>query len=234
MNCIIGADNVNCKLLVEFAGRSSSLNLVGTFTDSASVMDQFSKRQDIDLLFLDIEILEMECFDFVGNLHYKPNIVVLSSNDQFAIKAFDISVVDYLLKPVTYSRFCRAVDKAIRFYSRREVINNDDNEIFIKKESSLIKLKLKEIIYIEALENYVTLNTNDKKFTIHFTMKAIENQLPSEMFIRVHRSFIVNKSKIQTIKENSLDLVVGDTLKNFPIGKSFKDLLLNNINMMSR
>ena len=234
MNCIIGADNVNCKLLVEFAGRSSSLNLVGTFTDSASVMDQFSKRQDIDLLFLDIEILEMDCFDFVGNLHYKPNIVVLSSNDQFAIKAFDISVVDYLLKPVTYSRFCRAVDKAIRFYSRREVINNDDNEIFIKKESSLIKLKLKEIIYIEALENYVTLNTNDKKFTIHFTMKAIENQLPSEMFIRVHRSFIVNKSKIQTIKENSLDLVVGDTLKNFPIGKSFKDLLLNNINMMSR
>ena len=234
MNCIIGADNVNCKLLVEFAGRSSSLNLVGTFTDSASVMDQFSKRQDIDLLFLDIEILEMDCFDFVGNLHYKPNIVVLSSNDQFAIKAFDISVVDYLLKPVTYSRFCRAVDKAIRFYSRREVINNDDNEIFIKKESSLIKLKLKEIIYIEALENYVTLNTNDKKFTIHFTMKAIENQLPSEMFIRVHRSFIVNKSMIQTIKENSLDLVVGDTLKNFPIGKSFKDLLLNNINMMSR
>ena len=234
MNCIIGADNVNCKLLVEFAGRSSSLNLVGTFTDSASVMDQFSKRQDIDLLFLDIEILEMDCFDFVSNLHYKPNIIVLSSNDEFAIKAFDISVVDYLLKPVTYSRFCRAVDKAIRFYSRREVINNDDNEIFIKKESSLIKLKLKEIIYIEALENYVTLNTNDKKFTIHFTMKAIENQLPSEMFIRVHRSFIVNKSMIQTIKENSLDLVVGDTLKNFPVGKSFKDLLLNNINMMSR
>ena len=234
MNCIIGADNVNCKLLVEFAGRSSSLNLVGTFTDSASVMDQFSKRQDIDLLFLDIEILEMDCFDFVSNLHYKPNIIVLSSNDEFAIKAFDISVVDYLLKPVTYSRFCRAVDKAIRFYSRREVINNDDNEIFIKKDSSLIKLKLKDIIYIEALENYVTLNTNDKKFTIHFTMKAIENQLPSEMFIRVHRSFIVNKSKIQTIKENSLDLVVGDTLKNFPVGKSFKDLLLNNINMMSR
>jgi DNA-binding LytR/AlgR family response regulator len=234
MNCIIGADNVNCKLLVEFAGRSSSLNLVGTFTDSASVMDQFSKRQDIDLLFLDIEILEMDCFDFVSNLHYKPNIIVLSSNDEFAIKAFDISVVDYLLKPVTYSRFCRAVDKAIRFYSRREVINNDDNEIFIKKDSSLIKLKLKDIIYIEALENYVTLNTNDKKFTIHFTMKAIENQLPSEMFIRVHRSFIVNKSMIQTIKENSLDLVVGDTLKNFPVGKSFKDLLLNNINMMSR
>jgi DNA-binding LytR/AlgR family response regulator len=234
MNCIIGADNVSCELLVEFARRSSSLNLVGTFTDSMSVRSQLSKQQDIDLLFLDIEILETDCFDFINSLNYKPNVIILSSSDQFAIKAFDISVVDYLLKPITYSRFCRAVDKAIRFYSRREVSNNGDNEIFIKKESSLIKLKLKDIIYIEALENYVTLATIDKKFTIHFTMKAIENHLPSEIFIRVHRSFIVNKSMIQTIQENSLDLIVGDTIKNFPVGKSFRDLLLNNINMMSR
>lgn len=234
MNCIIGADKVNCKLLVEFVAKSSSLNLVGTFTDSVSVRNQLSKQQNIDLLFLDIEILEMDSLDFISNLDYKPNIVILSSNDQFAIKAFDISVVDYLLKPITYSRFCRAVDKAIRFYSRREVSNKGDNEIFIKKESSLIKLKLKDIVYIEALENYVTLATIDKKFTIHFTMKAIENQLPAEIFIRAHRSFIVNKSMIHSIKENSLDLIVGDTLKNFPVGKSFRELLLNSIKMISR
>jgi len=234
MNCIIGTDNVTCKLLVEFVGKSSSLKLVGTFTDSVSVKSQLSKRHDIDLLFLDIEILEMDCFDFISNLDYKPNIIVLSSSDQFAIKAFDVSVVDYLLKPITYSRFYRAVDKAIRYYSRNEVINNVDNEIYIKNESSLVKLKLKDIIYIEALENYVILTTNDKKFTIHFTMKAIENQLPSGIFIRVHRSFIVNKSMIKTIKENSLDLIVGDTLKNFPVGKSFKDLLMNNIKMMAK
>lgn len=234
MNCIIGADNVSCKLLVEFVGKSSSLNLVGTFTDSESVRKQLSKQHDIDLLFLDIEILEMDCFDFIGTIEYKPNIILLSSTSHYAIKAFDISVVDYLLKPVTYSRFCRSVDKAMRFYSRSEVSNKADNEIFIKNESSLVKLKLKDIIYIEALENYVILTTKNKKFTIHFTMKAIENQLPSEIFIRVHRSFIVNKSMIESIKENSLDLIVGETLKNFPVGKSYKDLLLKNINMMSR
>jgi DNA-binding LytR/AlgR family response regulator len=234
MNCIIGADKANCKQLVEFVAKSSTLNLVGTFTDSVSVKNQLSKRQDIDLLFLDIEIVKMDSLDFISNLDYKPNIIILSSNDQFAIKAFDISVVDYLLKPIIYSRFCRAVDKAIRFYSRREVINKGDNEIFIKKESSLIKLKLKDIVYIEALENYVTLATIDKKFTIHFTMKAIENQLPAEIFIRAHRSFIVNKSMIHSIKENSLDLIVGDTLKNFPVGKSFRDLLLSSIKMISR
>ena len=234
MNCIIGADNITCELLEEFVGNSSSLNLVGTFIDSVSVRNQLSKQNDIDLLFLDIEILEMDCFDFISNLDYKPNIIVISSSDKFALKAFDISVVDYLLKPITYSRFYRSVDKAIRFYSRRKVNNNVDNEIFIKKGSSFIKLKLKDIIYIEALENYVTLTTIDKKFTIHFTMKAIENQLPSSIFIRVHRSFIVNKNMIKTIKEDSLDLIVGDTHKNFPVGKSFRDLLLNNLNKMAR
>jgi DNA-binding LytR/AlgR family response regulator len=159
---------------------------------------------------------------------------MVSSGDQYALKAFEFNIVDYLLKPVTYSRFCKAVDKAIRYYSRKEVSNSSDNEIFIKKGSALAKLKIKDIIYIEALENYVTLNTNDERFTIHFTMKGIENQLPSGVFIRIHRSFIVNKSMIQAIKENTIDLIVGDTFKNLPLGKSFRDSLLNNINLMAR
>jgi DNA-binding LytR/AlgR family response regulator len=234
MNCIIGADKISCKLLEEFVEKSSSLNLVGTFSDSLSVRNQLSKRQDIDLVFLDIEIPEMNVFNFIGSLDYQPNIILVSSGDQHAFKAFDFNVVDYLLKPVTYSRFCKAVDKAIRYYSRKEASNSGDNEIFIKKGSSLVKLKLKDIMYIEALENYVTLNTKEEKFTIHFTMKAIENQLPSELFIRVHRSFIVNKSIIQTIKENFLELLIGDKRKDIPLGKSFRDSLLNGITVMAR
>ena len=163
MNCIIAADIVTCKLLVDFVGKCSPLNLIGSFTDSVSVRNQLSERHDIDLLFLDIELLEMDWFDFIGTIDYKPNIILLSSTSHYAIKAFDISVVDYLLKPVTYPRFRRAVDKSIRYYSRREVSNNGDNEIFIKNESSLVKLKLIDIIYIEALENYITLVTNKKK-----------------------------------------------------------------------
>ncbi len=112
--------------------------------------------------------------------------------------------------------------------------NNETNEIFIKKGSALIKLKISDIVYIEALENYVLLNTKDEKFTIHFTMKAIENQLPSGTFIRVHRSFIVNINLIKAINENSLDLRIGNELKDIPIGHSFRDPLLNRINIMSR
>jgi DNA-binding LytR/AlgR family response regulator len=176
----------------------------------------------------------MNGFDFIVSLDFPPNIIIVSSAEEYALKAFDFNVVDYLLKPVNYGRFCKAIDKTVRYFARKEVPNTGDEEIFIKKGTSLVKLKLRDIIYIEALENYVTLNTNDDKFTIHFTMKAIENQLPSGVFIRVHRSFIINKSMIQSIKENALDLNVGGTLKSIPVGKSFRDSLLNDINVMAR
>jgi DNA-binding LytR/AlgR family response regulator len=234
MNCIIGAHKINCKLLEEFAVKFSSINLLGIYYDLESVKEQLSQRKDIDLVFLDIDILEKDVFDFISSFSYQPNIIIVSAYDQNALKAFEFNVVDYLLKPVTYSRFCKAADKAIRYYSHKEVSNSGDNEIFIKKGSALIKLKLKDILYIEALENYVTLFTNDERYTIHFTMKAIENQLPSGIFIRVHRSFIINKSKLQTIKENSLDLIIGNGLKNIPLGNSFREQLLTSINVMAR
>jgi len=235
MNCIIvDDDKISCKILEGYVTKSTSLNLVGAFSDSVDARNIITKRQDIDLIILDVEMPEMDGFDFIGSLDFPPNIIIVSSAEEYALKAFEFNVVDYLLKPVTYGRFCKAIDKTIRYFSRKEVANTGDEEIFIRKVSSLVKLKLKDIIFIEALENYVTLTTRDDKFTIHFTMKAIENQLPSGVFIRVHRSFIINKSMIQTIKENSLDLIVGDTLKSIPVGKSFRDSLLNDINVMAR
>ncbi len=235
MNCIIvDDDKISCKILEGYVNKSTSLNLIGIFNDSVDARNILTKRQDIDLIILDIQMPEMDGFDFIGSLDYPPNIIIVSAAEQYAVRAFDFNVVDYLLKPVSYGRFCKAIDKTIRYFSRKEAANTGDEEIFIKKGSSLVKLKLKDIIYIEALENYVTLTTHDDKFTIHFTMKAIENQLPSGIFIRVHRSYIINKSMIQTIKENSLDLIVGDTLKSIPVGKSFRDTLLNDINVMAR
>jgi DNA-binding LytR/AlgR family response regulator len=235
MNCIIvDDDKLSCKILEGYVNKSTSLNLVGLFSDSVEARNIITKRGDIDLIILDIEMPEMNGFDFIGSLDFPPNIIIVSAAEEYAIKAFDFNVVDYLLKPITYGRFCKAIDKTIRYFSRKEATSTGDEEIFIKKGSSLVKLKLRDIIYIEALENYVTLTTHDDKFTIHFTMKAIESQLPSGVFIRVHRSYIINKSMIQTIKENSLDLNVGGSLKSIPVGKSFRDSLLNDINVMAR
>lgn len=235
MNCIIvDDDKLSCKVLEGYVNKYTSLNLVGIFSDSVNARNELVKRKDVDLVFLDIRMPEMDGFDFINSLDNPPNIIMVSAADEYAVKAFDFNVVDYLLKPVSYSRFCKAVDKTMKYYSPKEISNTGDEEIFIKKGSSLVKLKLSEIVYVEALENYVTLNTNTDKFTIHFTMKAIESQLPSGVFLRVHRSFIVNKTMIQAIKESSLDIIVGDTKKNIPVGKSFRDSLFNDINVMAR
>jgi DNA-binding LytR/AlgR family response regulator len=235
MNCIIvDDDKLSCKLIEGFVSKSSSLNLIGSFSDPVDARNLLTQRHDIDLIILDIEMPDLNGFDFINSLDNPPNIIIVSSAESYALKAFDFNVVDFLLKPVSYGRFCKAIDKTIRYFSRKENSNSDDEEIFIKKGSSLVKLKLREIIYIEALENYVTLITKDDKFTIHFTMKAIENQLPSGVFIRVHRSYIINKSMIQSIQENSLDLNIGGSLKSIPVGKSFRDSLLNDINVMAR
>lgn len=235
MNCIIVDDDIlTCKILEGYVNKYSSLNLIGSFIDSIEARNVLEKRHDIDLIFLDIEMPEMNGFDFIGSLESPPNIIVISSAGEYAIKAFDFNVVDYLLKPISYSRFCKAIDKTNRYYSRKEPSANGDEEIFIKNGPSLVKLKLRDIIYVEALENYVTLNTTEDKYTIHFTMKAIESQLPSGVFIRVHRSFIVNKTKIQSIRENTLDLNVGGNIKSIAVGKSYRDSLLSEINVMAR
>lgn len=236
INCIIvDDDKVSCKLLEGFVKKNSSLNLMGVYNDSISARNEISRRNDIELVFLDIQMPEMDGFDFIGSLEFPPNIIIVTSSEAYARKAFDMNVVDYLVKPITYARFCKAIDKVIKYYARKESGNlAEEEEIFIKKGSSLVKIKIKDIIYVEALENYVTLSTKDDRFTIHFTMKAIENHLPTGSFVRVHRSYIVNKNMIQTIKENSLDLKVGDNIVSIPVGKSFRDMLLGDINVMAR
>ena len=239
MNCIIvDDDDLSCRVIEEFVQKTSTLKHAGTFKNAVDARNALLANRDIGLIFLDILMPEMDGFDLIDSLETPPNIIVISSADRFAAKAYDLNVVDYLVKPISYGRFCKAVEKTISHYAPRESgksqIPQGDREIFIKKGSTLVKLKFREIVYIEALENYITMATADEKFTIHFTMKAIESQLPAELFIRVHRSFIVNKSMIQTIQEKSLDLLVGKTEKNIPLGKSFRDGLLNDINVMAK
>lgn len=234
INSIIIADKEISILLTEYIGKISSLNLIGTFNDSVSAKNQLSVNKDIGLVFLVPEALEIDCFDFISSIDWQPNFIIVSSDDKFAMRAFDFNVVDYLLKPINYSRFFKAVDKVNRFIAPRKVTENGDKEIFIKKGSSLIRLKFREIIYFEALENYVILHTSGGRFTIHFTLKGIESQIPEGIFCRIQRSFIVNKSMIFSIYESSLDIKIAEEIRNLPIGKSFKDALFKDINLITR
>ena len=236
MNCIIvDDDQMSCKVLETFVSKSPALALTGAFSDSISARNFLMEKTDVDLIFLDIEMPEMNGFDFLSSLQNPPNVIVVSASESHAYKAFDFNVIDYLLKPVTYSRFCKAVEKMIRYNQMRIPPSAaGEEEIFIKKGSSLVRLKLKEIFYIEALENYVNVMTLNEKYTIHFTMRAIESQLPPSLFIRIHRSYMVNKSAIRSISENSLIITMGESTRTFPVGKSFREAILNDINIMMR
>ncbi|MBN2762668.1 MAG: response regulator transcription factor, partial [Bacteroidales bacterium] len=185
-----------------------------------------------DLIFLDIEMPEMSGIDFLESLTNPPQIIIISSKEKYALEAFNYDVIDYLLKPIVYSRFFKAINKAnVRFKNK---VDSKDDEIFIKKNSALVRLKYDDILYVEALENYVIFSTFNERYTIHFTMKAIEQKLPANKFSRVHRSFIVNTSRINVIEDNSVIIKTHDGNKSIPIGKSYKDKLLRDINLIAK
>jgi DNA-binding LytR/AlgR family response regulator len=231
MNCIIIDDDLmSRRVLEEFVGRTEQLNLLNSYENAVDAINAFNTGEDVDLIFLDIEMPEMSGIDFLETLQNPPQIIIVSSKEKYALDAFNYDVTDYLLKPVSYSRFFKAINKAnIRFKNK---VDSKEDEIFIKKNSALVRLKYDEILWVEALENYVIFTTYSDKYTIHFTMKAIEQKLPSTMFTRVHRSFIVNTRSINLIEDNSVIIKTKEGSKTIPIGKSYKDKLMGDINLM--
>ncbi len=233
MNCIIiDDDKLSRRILEEFIKKTEGLVLRYSFSDAVEAINVMKKDDDIELIFLDIEMPEMSGIDFLNSLKNPPQIIIFSSKGKYAIDAFEYDVTDYLLKPVTYSRFYKAVDKATTRFERNKMNVLGKDEIFIKKNSTLVRLKYEDILWVEALENYVIFNTYKEKYTIHFTMKAIEQKLPSGKFTRVHRSYIVNTSSIDVIEDNSVIIKTEDGSKNIPIGKSYKDKLMKDINLI--
>lgn len=232
MNCIIiDDDKLSRRIVEEFVKRTDTLNLLYSFENAVDAINIFEKEDDIDLIFLDIEMPEMSGIDFLDSLKNPPQIIIVSSKGKYALDAFNYDVTDYLLKPISYSRFYKAVTKASERYNKNKV-NTEGDEIFIKKNSALVRLKYNDILWVEALENYVIFNTFDDKYTIHFTMKAIEQKLPTGKFSRVHRSYIINTSSIDVIEDNSVVIKTKEGNKSIPIGKSYKDKLMGDINLM--
>lgn len=234
MNCIvIDDDSLSRRVIEEFVKRTDSLTLNYSFETAVEAVNILANRdEEIDLIFLDIEMPEMNGIDFLNSLKNLPQVIIVSSKEKYALEAFDYDVTDYLLKPISYGRFYKAVSKAKDIFENK--LDKDEEEIFIKKNSALVKLKYNDIIWIEALENYVVVNTYNDKYTIHFTMKAIEAQMPQNTFKRVHRSYIVNAKKIERIEDNSIVVKINDGLKTIPIGKAYKERFMSEINLMGK
>jgi DNA-binding LytR/AlgR family response regulator len=243
-NCIIvDDDQIIRKLIEEFVRKTKRLNLLGSFDNPVSALSELEDNQQVDIVFLDVEMPEMTGLELLDNLHSNPKVIIISGKEKYAIDAFNYDVTDYLLKPITYSRFYKAVMRAIEDTPVHNNTQNTDNseggepkqkdEIFIRENSKLVKIKFSEILFVEAQENYVSLQSSDKRFLIHFTMKAIENELPKDNFVRVHRSYYVNIDHIDQISGNRIVMKVNKETMYIPIGKSYKEVLFNRLNLMN-
>jgi len=233
MNCIlVDDDKLSRKVLEEFIKKTEGVNLKASFSDGVEAINYLKNEEDINLIFLDIEMPEMNGIEFLNSLKNPPQVIIVSGKGKYAIDAFEYDVTDYLLKPLSYPRFYKALDRATARFEKNKIHLVGKDEIFIKKNSTLVRLKYDDILWVEALENYVIFTTFKEKYTIHFTMKAIEQKLPSNKFTRVHRSFIVNTSSIEVIEDNAVIIRTDDGSKSIPIGKSYKEKLMKDINLI--
>ncbi len=238
MNClIIDDDKLSRKLLEKFVEKTELLDQYHSFPGAIEAINFIRKDEEhVDLIFLDIEMPDMNGVEFMQAIGDHPvQIVVVSSKEKYALDAIEYDVTDYLLKPVTYVRFLKAVEKALAKL-REEMLpaSNSKQDFFIRNNSNLKRLRYEEVVWIEALENYIVVYTFDEKYTIHFTMKAVMDQLPTEYFFRIHRSFIVNRSKIEMIKSSTIEVRTKEGKIDLPIGKSYRELLLKEINLLSK
>lgn len=240
MNCIIIDDDKSSRRIIEeYIAKTNGLKLLNSYPSAIDAINAFKGTEEIHLIFLDVEMPEMSGLDFLKTIKNPPNIVIISAKESYALDAFEYDVTDYLLKPISYTRFFKAVNKVLQRSTGNDIklaSSNEkrEDEIFIKKRSSLIRIKYDDILWIEALENYIKINTFHVNYTIHFTLKSIFDKLPPSVFKRVHRSFIVNIHKINYIEDNNIIMHTEEEKKVIPIGKSYKGTLLEDINLVTK
>ena len=190
------------------------------------------KEYDIDLIFLDIQMPKITGLEFLKSLSNPPLVIFTTAYAEHALEGFELNAVDYLLKPISLDRFMKAVNKASELFKQseqKEAYADEDDFVFIKADKKLMKLAYKDILYIEGLKDYVIIRKNKGRIITLQTMKSLEAKLPSHLFKRVHRSYIVNLSQIDAINANMVELQENGQTKTLPIGKNYKDGLLKVI-----
>jgi len=227
MKCIIvDDDQIQRELLQAYIGELDNLILAGSF-ENAQLALQAMQDEDIDLLFLDVEMPRMSGLDLLKSLSRKPQIILVTSYEKYAVDAFDFDVTDFLVKPIDFARFVKAVNKASE-RMKRSIPTDEDYDMFVKDGTQLIKINTGDIIFITALSDYVKIATPHKEYAILYTMKNILDKLPRNKFCRVHRSYIIRLDKIDKIEDHIIE--IGDTL--IPISKSYRDELYRKLNLL--
>jgi DNA-binding LytR/AlgR family response regulator len=230
IKCIIIDDEpLARKGIKEYVQDVEELELVGEFENPVKASSLLGQQQ-VDLIFLDIQMPKVSGIEFLKSLQHAPLVIFTTAYPQYAVEGFDLNAVDYLLKPFSFNRFLKAVMKVKTIISgnlKPEPVNlaTSDDHFFIKTDNRLLKVKFDEILFVEALQNYIAIHTKEKKHITYLTFKSLEESLPSELFLKVHKSYIVSIDKINSISGNEITVAQ----HHIPVSRGLKDEVMDRL-----
>ena len=224
---IIDEEPIACIGMEEYVNEVEFLYLAN-ICDYPVKAYHFLNEEKIDLIFLDIEMPKLSGIQFLRSLKNPPAVIFTTAYPDYALQGYELDVIDYLVKPVSFPRFLKAANKAKEFLGRRVTEKENDTDkdhFFLKVNSKFEKILYNEVLYIEALQNYVAMHLHNKKIVSYITMSTLESQLPGHLFMRVHKSYIVSLQKIQSIEGNMV--IINN--KQIPVSRNVKDLLMSKV-----
>lgn len=212
------------KGLQGYISQIDYLDLRGT-CENALELNSMLKREAVDLLFLDIEMPYLTGIEFLTQVAVKPKVIFTTAYEKYALQGFDLEVLDYLLKPIPFERFLRAANKAFDYFSGQQAPQAAQDYIFVKADGRLEKIQLADILFAEALENYVAIYTLERKTITHLTLIMLQGKLPPGGFVQPHKSYLIAIDKIRAIEGNTLHI----DHYQVPISKYQKDEFMEKI-----
>lgn len=223
INCIITDDEPMArKGLQGYVEKIDFLHLNGVCEDILQ-LNSLLRQKQTDLIFLDIEMPYMTGIEFIKSVPSAPKVIFTTAYEQYAIQGYDLDILDYLLKPISFDRFLKAANKAHDYFHNKD--NPTDDYLFVKADNRLEKVLFEEILVVEARENYVAIQTGQKKLIVHSTLKSMQEKLPSHLFLQPHKSWLVNIRAIQSIEGNTLNI----GKMQVPVSKYLKEEVMEKI-----
>jgi DNA-binding LytR/AlgR family response regulator len=227
LNCLIIDDEpVARNGMEEYVKEVDFLNLIGKCENPMKAAG-YLNAYAVDLLLLDIHMPRLSGIDFLKTLKNPPLVIFTTAFSEYALEGYSLDVIDYLMKPVSFDRFLKAVQKAADVHTRKKMqpVGSADY-FFIKCDSKYERINFDELLFVESLQNYVVINTLERKYITYLTLATVEEQLPSDRFMKIHKSFILALNKVKAIEGN--EIVVQNGMK-IPISRNLKDDVMNRI-----
>lgn len=217
------------EILESHASQIPDLEILASCANALEA-NEIVQSTDVDLVFLDIQMPQISGLDWLKSLRNPPLVIFSTAFSEYAVEGFELNAVDYLLKPIAFDRFLKAVNKAKdQLKAQKQDLPASEHYMFVKADKKLVKVSFEDIVYIEGLKDYVIIRMEQDRVITLQTMKSLEEKLPSNLFRRIHRSYIVNIQKIQALDGSMIEVTLKNQTKLLPIGKNYRDDVLEII-----